>query len=500
MARAQGDPTLSSGMNAALVIGQSNFTLSLSLAGTPAPAPTQSNLNGPRDIAFDSSGDLWVVDGINNRILEFKPPFVTGMSASLVIGQTTFTTGPSVNGTCSSTAVTQASLCNPSSIAFDKSGNLWVSDTGENRILEFQAPFSNGMSASLVIGQTNFTTSSSLPGCQVSSGQTTCAGSLEGPTGLAFDSSGNLWVVDSENNRVLEYNPPFSNSMNASLAIGASSLTVTGNGPGQNQLNLPDYLAFDSSGNLWVTEFSSILEFPTPFSTGMNASIIIGQPNFTSDVSLCNTCFPLRSSLLSTAEGITFDSSGNLWVADNLNGRVLEFNPPFSTYMNASLAIGKLNLTSISNGCSVGYLACQSSLSGPWGVSFDSSGNLWVSDTGDNRILEFGPATAATSGVVTTASATPVPTIATTVVTTSSVVTSSSVIPVTSSSSSPSPTAIVTAVATTTAVASTTSSSNTLLFAAVAVVVIVIIGALGYMMRMRRKPGTPPPQTPKSPS
>jgi hypothetical protein len=70
----------------------------------------------------------WVGDSHNNRVLEFEPPFSTGMSASLVIGQQDFTTNaPSTK---------QNGLGNPFHLCFDSSGNLWVSGHGNNRILE----------------------------------------------------------------------------------------------------------------------------------------------------------------------------------------------------------------------------------------------------------------------------------------------------------------------------------------------------------------------------
>ncbi len=72
---------------------------------------------------------------------------------------------------------------------------MGVVDTGNNRVLEFVAPLFTGMAASLVIGQSSFT----------SSGSATTQSGLHNPEGLAFDSSGNLWVAENSNNRVLEF-------------------------------------------------------------------------------------------------------------------------------------------------------------------------------------------------------------------------------------------------------------------------------------------------------
>ncbi|MFZ3213647.1 MAG: hypothetical protein WA188_19250 [Terriglobales bacterium] len=98
----------------------------------------------------DSAGNLWVGDSGNNRVLQFMPPFANGMSATLVLGQASFTT--------SAAATTQSGLSAPFGIAFDSSGALVVADSGNNRTLLFTPSFSNNQNAAFVIGQADFTT------------------------------------------------------------------------------------------------------------------------------------------------------------------------------------------------------------------------------------------------------------------------------------------------------------------------------------------------------
>jgi secreted PhoX family phosphatase len=173
------------------------------------------------------------------------------MSAGVVLGESNFTVAEPT-----SRPVTQSSLNSPEGLTFDPSGNLWIADQGEHRILEFKAPFSNGESASLVIGQADFISGNS--------GVLPQANTLNGPKGVTFDKSGNLWVSDTQANRVIEYLPPFSNDQNASVAIGAANLTSFAYANDTSfGLNTPMGLAFDSSGSLWVadTQNDRVLQF-----------------------------------------------------------------------------------------------------------------------------------------------------------------------------------------------------------------------------------------------
>jgi hypothetical protein len=121
----------------------------------------------------------------------YTTPFTNGESASLVIGQSGFTSKSFAN------PPTASSLSVPTGLAFDGAGNLWVADSSYNRVLKFTGPFTNGESASLVIGQSGFTSNGSPT--------TPTASSLNKPSAVVFDSSVNPWITDNANNRVLKY-------------------------------------------------------------------------------------------------------------------------------------------------------------------------------------------------------------------------------------------------------------------------------------------------------
>ncbi|HJT09898.1 MAG TPA: hypothetical protein VJ771_03865 [Candidatus Nitrosotalea sp.] len=348
--------------------------------------------------------------------------FTTGQNATLVIGHSDFNTGGTIHDNASA-----STLYLPEGIAFDKEGNLWVVDTGFNRILMFAPPFTNGKDATLVIGQGNFTSTGpalSASGLDQPYGMAfdrdgnmwvadtnnnriveykapfttgesasivigspsfdkgvypTTASSLAAPYGIAFDKSGNLWAVDYYDNRILEYVSPFKNLMNASLVIGQSDFTSNSDGSTKDRTNLPSSIAFDSTGNLWATDSlnNRALEFAQPFSTDEQASLVIGQKDFTGNDA------GIENDSLNTPYGIIFDKSENLWITDGNNARVLEYEKPFSNGMNASAVLGQADFEGMHEGTSSNMLA------EPYDVKVDDKGNLWVADTDNNRVLEF---------------------------------------------------------------------------------------------------------------
>ncbi len=377
------------GQFASTVIGQVDFLSSIR-------ASTPSALAHPFKPTFDSSGNLWVADEDNNRVLEFRPPFTDGMNASLVIGQD--------NLDSNSGATTQSQLSEPTSVTFDSSGDMWVSDLQNNRVLEFKPPFTDGMNASLELGQPagsgEFSTNDAVPHFPLQFVNPHLADEFTAPIDVAFDHQGDLWVADRGNNRVLEFRPPFSDGMNASIVVGqvglddySTNVTAT-----QSRFLGPQSLAFDKQGNLWVSDENNnrVLEFANS-SLNMNdppAALELGQPpgahQFTNETAADT------SSTLDGPTFIAFDSSGDLWVSDHLNNRVLGFKPPFKDGESSSFVIGQSSgLTEFTSSVSA---TNQTGLNNPLGLGFDPSGDLWVADESNYRVLEFSSSAIVTAG------------------------------------------------------------------------------------------------------
>ncbi len=309
---------------ASTVLGQASFA-------TAAAGTTASTMNQPTAVAVDAKGNIYVADSANCRVTQFVPPITSGMNASVVFGQPNFTTG---NCPASTSATSPTSLYGPYGATVDHAGNLWVDDYESSRIVEYQLPFSNGMSAALAIGQPNLNSGSPT--------QAASSTTLSYPGFPIFDPSGNLWIADYNNSRVLEYTPPFSTGMAATLVLGQGNFTSDSEGTAATTMDGPWAVAFDGSGNLWVADYDNnrVLEFAPPFTSGMAATLVLGQADFVHSSSNDGFATPTAATLSGPLQ-IAFSSNGNLWVNDSGNNRTLVFAPPFINGMNATDVIGQ---------------------------------------------------------------------------------------------------------------------------------------------------------------
>jgi len=199
----------------------------------------------PTGIAFDFATSpplVYVADTLNNRVLAWKNStgFSNGQPADLVIGQPDkYTTTKSGPGTVFTTG-----LSDPTGLAV-WNGDLYVADSGNNRVLRYKAPFTQFAQTgsyptpdlyvgqpSLKSGMANYPSGSpTAQGLFFSSGSSNVL-----LAGIAFDASGNMWVADPGNRRVLEFKAGDVNSggglLTAAVELGPKGVRVVGIGPG----------------------------------------------------------------------------------------------------------------------------------------------------------------------------------------------------------------------------------------------------------------------------
>jgi tripartite motif-containing protein 71 len=221
-----------------------------------------------------------------------------------------------------------AGMAFPSGLVVDKSGDIIVADTGNDRILKLD-PEGKPLAS--------WGTKGDAPG------------RFRTPIGLTLDAKGDIYVADNHNNRVQELSPQ-----------GTVVRVIGSYGSGPGQFNLPEAVALDAKGDLYVTDFGN--NRIEEFSPGGAYLRSIGTQG-TGPGQLNN---PL---------GLALDTQGNIYVSDYGNARIQKFSPS-----GTSLALWG----------TIGSAPGQ--FSQPEGIAVDASGNVYVADTFNNRVQKFSPA------------------------------------------------------------------------------------------------------------
>ncbi len=306
-------------------------------------------------------------------------------------------------------------LNSPQALAIDTSASppiLYVADTGNNRVLAWKNAFgfTKGDFADKVIGQRNFiTTTAQGPGSDLSTG-------LFQPVGLAVDKSGNLYVIDGGNNRILRYPTPLTQTgdlLAVDLIIGQKDLSGRSPNaglPAPNERTLAFStggnafragLAFDAQGNLWVSDPANnrVLRFPaSALGSGAvnqpSADLVLGQTDFSS-TAIPKDANASKKNFLAQPSGLGFDPKGRLFIADGAS-RVSVYFPPFSIGQLSSRIMGVIFVGPGSpppppaNESTLGAIDSTGRAEPPEGVFFVGN-SPYVVDTGNARILGYDP-------------------------------------------------------------------------------------------------------------
>ena len=364
--------TIPNNAAADLVLGQATFT-----TGSPLTVSANS-LRGPTAITMDPvSGKLFVADSVSGRVLRYAnaAALQNGAPAEAVLGQPNLATD-AVN------PVIGLGMNYPSALFFDRFKRLWVADQNRNRVLMYSAADfrESGTHPDKVFGQPDFTTTSSTP---------VSANKMRSPCGLWVDKDDRLWVADQNNNRILRFDSVTTKpAVNAAAdgVLGQPDFTTATVGSAADKLITPEGVTVSASGQVFVADYGNhrILRFDNAAATSglVSASAVLGQPDFTIHTQ------GITATQLDSPAGVFLTPDDQLWVTDYGNNRMVRFNNA-STKANGAAAdgvLGQPDFTTRTTGTTA------QSLRFPYYSPFaDSAGKLWVPDTGNNRVLRFSP-------------------------------------------------------------------------------------------------------------
>jgi uncharacterized protein (TIGR03437 family) len=369
-------------------------------------------------LAFDTSSTpiLYVADLFNNRILAWKNPSALTLAnqADKVIGQRDFYSAFEGGPGRTAPALGSAGLSLPSGLAVDSTGNLYVYDAGNNRILRFPKPLDQQgefVSPDLVIGQktpgSGNQFNQGLPKPTEKTLASNRAGSVFHAT-LAFDPQGNLWASDPGNHRVLRY--PKANLSGsepaADLVLGQSTF-ISDDAPTVVQstllgLVLPSAIAVDSNGGVYVTDnIQRVVYYAAP-ATGVNATRVLGVvPTPTQQVPAVpapNTYTVGRTANEVGIPQCVFTLGTIPFVCDSTANRIVRYNSPDQwatpvpdAFSPAQVAFYGQN-SALEGGSNRGRGPGRpesNTLFRPSAAAVLNN-ELWVADTGNNRILVLG--------------------------------------------------------------------------------------------------------------
>ena len=305
-----------------------------------------AEFNHPYGVALDGSGNLYVGDEGNNIIREITP----GGAVTTFAGSISNLPGHA-DGTGSA-----AQFFSPDGIAVDASGNVYVADEVNNLIRKIT---SSGTVTTLAGGSEGY-----LDG-------TGTAAEFHGPSSIAVDHSGNLYVADTYNQRVRKITPT-----GVVTTLAGSGGTGPGNGgytdgPGTTaQFQNPQGVAIDAAGNVYVADRNNNLIrkiAPSGIVSTIAGDGTTGEQDGTG-----------IAAEFGSPNGLVVDPSGNIYVVDALN-TVRKITP------------GGV-VTTIAGNATLGYsdgTGVAAQFNGPTSIAIDASGNLYVADYGNGVIRKI---------------------------------------------------------------------------------------------------------------
>jgi sugar lactone lactonase YvrE len=376
-------------------------------------AGTSAKVNAPEGIAFDANGNVYFADTANHvvRVINKSTASASFFGAGAITAgqiQTVAGTGTSSGNTGDGAVATSAKLSSPRGVGFDSTGDLIISDTGNNRLRMVPADNSNHYSASPAMNHSNYiwNLAGSSAGSSGSTNDTPAtSASFNGPQQFLLDSSNNIYVADTGNDIVRKI-PIAAATATATIAGQAGSAGTTGDGTAATSAKLSattTAVAVDSNNTVYIADAGSsnvravcqtvagCSVFGKGVSNGNIESVVgTGTNGFTGEG------YPVQigsstTSKLSAPKGVYFDrTGGNLYIADTSNQMIRKVVNDTTTGQFTS---GVNYLVAVAGNGTSGWTdqvpAAGAGLVAPEAIAADTNGNIFIADKGDNRVREY---------------------------------------------------------------------------------------------------------------
>ncbi|HLK62175.1 MAG TPA: IPT/TIG domain-containing protein [Bryobacteraceae bacterium] len=269
-------------------------------------AATSAEFANPQGIALDSGGNLYIADSNNGLIRKVS----TNGNISTIAGNVT--SGP---GYVDAPVATNGQLSLPTGIAVDTSGNIYISEGAST------GGFVPGNNRIRKVSSSGVLTTYGGNGVVGSSGDngTALSAHLNNPLGLAVDKAGNLYIADTGNHKIRRIDTR--GIITTVAGTGTAGFSGDGGTATSAQLNNPTGVAVDSSGNLYIADRNNFrIRMVSP--AGIITTIAgKAQSGYTGDGGLAT------NATLKFPTGAAVDAAGNVYVADNQNSVVRQLTP-----------------------------------------------------------------------------------------------------------------------------------------------------------------------------
>jgi Chitobiase/beta-hexosaminidase C-terminal domain/FG-GAP-like repeat/Bacterial Ig-like domain (group 3)/NHL repeat len=355
--------------SAQYLISSSSTPLIYTVAGTEGfgfggdggPA-TFALLNNPVGVTEDSQGNLYIADTNNNVIR--KVAAGTGVISTVA--------GTGIGGySGDGGAATSAELNDPSGIALDSAGDLYIADTANNVVRRIAAG----------TGDITTVAGNGTAGESGDNGPATSA-EMQGPAAVTLDSAGNLYISDSGAGRVRKVAAATGTiTTYAGGGTGIAYGSIGDGGPATSaQLEYPEGLALDTKGNLYIADSLDEVVREVNATTG-NISTVAGQYDGIGDGAYSGDGGPATTAKLYQPMGVAVDSAGDLYIADYYNNVIRE----------VTASTGDIATYAGDNGFCYGEggdggPAADAYLCLPAGVTLDGAGNLYIAEQAAARV------------------------------------------------------------------------------------------------------------------